>query len=195
MFKQVAVVLFSMFLIVLLWYLYQNKDIDMMNMFNNLPYPSNNYVNNIGKYCPTGYNYEGEFNCRDKCVNNDNMKDIISFNNFQSDEWPVKNNNPGLIDRCQQLNKNPSWSWPSLSKPCASADVDTELKDNFTFINRSSLCKGKENDDIQLTTGNNCKTTCGENIDCKAYTDDEDNCKYYSECKKDDFDGYVKNCN
>ena len=124
MFKEASIVLCSIFLILVLWYLYQKKDINMMNMFNNLPYPTLDYANNIGKYCPVGYNYQGELNCEDKCVNDNDITDIISFNKFQSDEWPVENNNTGLIDRCQQLNTNSSWSWPSLDRPCATVDTN-----------------------------------------------------------------------
>jgi len=121
MFIQIIIILICISLILLLYYLYQIKLDNSMNYFKNIPYPSNEYANAVGKYCPEGYNYMGidttNTIAMDKCDNIYNPSDTLKFTTFTSDEWPTKNDDPGLIKRCKYQETN-NLLWPSLSNAC-----------------------------------------------------------------------------
>lgn len=118
----IIIILICISLILILYYLYQINLDNRINYFNNIPYPSDEYVNAIGKYCPEGYNYMGIDDKNktipmDKCANIYNPSMIRTYIPFTSDEWPTKNDDPGLINRCNKISKD-NLLWPSLTNAC-----------------------------------------------------------------------------
>lgn len=117
MFKEFAIILICISLIVILYYLYQVNLDNRINFFNNIPFPSDRYANAIGKYCPEGYSYMGIVDNKDSCKSINDTDTTISFNKFQNEEWPTNDNDPGLVDRCDKQKIN-NWNWPTLSNAC-----------------------------------------------------------------------------
>ena len=113
----IIIILICISLILILYYLYQINLDNRINYFNNIPYPSDEYVNAIGKYCPEGYNYMGINDDKDTCIDIYDKKKTLSFLQFTNDEWPTKNDDPGLINRCNKISEQ-NLLWPSLTNAC-----------------------------------------------------------------------------
>ena len=116
MLKAFAIILISITLILILTFFYQKHLISEISNNNEQPFPSLDYINNIGKYCPEGYNYMGVRNNIDMCKPINVFDNYLYFTPFNS---PILNSeNLGLINRCKKLHDNSTWSWNSISNLC-----------------------------------------------------------------------------
>ena len=118
MFEIIAIILCVIALVLLLTYLYQRKQITKIAEADNRPFPSYEYDYYIGKYCPEGYKYSFE-SPNDTCTSEINSNLHTSFTPYTSKDWPPKKNDPGLTNRCNQLNQKQNWTWRSISNLCA----------------------------------------------------------------------------